>query len=332
MDETMLLHRILAALAVGEPLGEVLRLVTEMVAVPPLAIEGAALYDPSDGRFGSAAASGIGPAARLAIDTDDPELPWSAARVLAVDRADAPALVLVDDLPATVRGPLRDAGYLECWTSPVVLDGDRVVGALVALTLETTLPGATMRQRMRRARDVAELAFVRRDHEDQLRHAALHDGLTKIPNRTRFFDALEHGVGQRGGPQTGVAYLDLDGFKPLNDTHGHPFGDRVLVEVAHRIDGALRPHDLAARLGGDEFAVLLEDLHSPDEAAQVARRLLDVVQAPMVIDGVTATVGVSIGLAVGPSGGDRSALLNDADQAMYEAKRAGRGSLRIVTA
>jgi diguanylate cyclase (GGDEF)-like protein len=257
-------------------------------------------------------------------------LPWITAVADGALGARVQATVsLVPDLPPEVGAPLAAAGYLECWATPIVVN-NRVTGALAAASRATTLPGTTMRQRLRRARDVSELAFIRRDYEDQLRHAAMHDRLTNIPNRARSFDALEHGVGQRGGPLTGVLYLDLDGFKPLNDTYGHAFGDDVLVEVANRINGALRPHDLAARLGGDEFAVLLEGLTDHEEADAIAERLCAVVAAPMDIAGVRASVGVSIGAAIGPTEGDRATLLNAADQAMYEAKRAGKGAVRTV--
>ncbi len=332
MDETMHLHRILAAMATGDPLSETLRLVTEMVGVPPLHLDTAVLHDRSEdgSRFTTVAAGALAGTVRQLLADPPDGAPWAADRLEPVGRADAPLLTLVEDLPVAAR-QLLSGTHHECWVSPLGNDASGVIGVLVVVTRQPTLPGTTIRQRMRRARDVCELAFVQRDHEDQLRHAALHDGLTNIPNRARFFDALEHGVGRRGGPLTGVLYLDLDGFKPLNDTHGHGFGDRVLVEVASRIDGALRPHDLAARLGGDEFAVLLEDLGDEVEAAAIADRVLAAVSAPLDIDGVAAAVGASVGVAVGSSTGDRARLLHAADQAMYEAKRAGAGTVRVTT-
>jgi diguanylate cyclase (GGDEF)-like protein/PAS domain S-box-containing protein len=331
MDETMLLHRILEALATGQPLGAVLRLVTEMVEVPPLDIEVAVLYDPDEeGGFLSRAAHSASDAMNKAFDLADADLPWNAllANTSEVDR-DTVGLTLVPELPPSVRTMLVDEGYLECWVTALVVDG-RVVGALVTLSRSPTLPGRTVRMRMLRARDVSELAFVRMDYEDQLRHAAMHDRLTNIANRARFLDALEHGIGQTVGPLTGVLFLDLDGFKPLNDQYGHAFGDAVLVHVAQRIDASVRANELAARLGGDEFAVLIEGLRDPEDARTLAERLCDSLNEPIDVDGTVAQVSVSIGVAVGPSSADRTVLLAAADQAMYDAKRAGKAGVRLT--
>jgi diguanylate cyclase (GGDEF)-like protein/PAS domain S-box-containing protein len=331
MDETMLLHRILEALATSQSLSSVLRLVTAMVEVPPLHIEVAVLHDLDDEGHFRAHASGIASDAMLAaLDLPDPDLPWNAL-VLDGDGVDRTivGLTLVPDLPPSVRDALVAEGYLECWVTSLMVDG-RIVGALVTLSRQRTLPGRTVRMRMYRARDVSELAFIRRDHEEQLRHAAMHDRLTKIANRARFIDALEHGVGQQVGPLTGVLFLDLDGFKPLNDGYGHAFGDAVLVEVARRIDASVRTNELAARLGGDEFAVLIEGLRDAGDASALAERLCVALSEPMTINDVTASVSVSIGVAVGPSGQDRAVLLAAADQAMYEAKRAGKGTVRLA--
>jgi len=324
MDETMLLHRILETLATGQPLGSVLRLVTEMVAVPPLHIDVAVLYDiDEDGTFRSRASHATSEAMAKALDTPDPSLPWNtlATHPEHFDR-NAVDLTLVPDLPVSVRDMLIDEGYLECWVTSLVTESS-LVGALVTLSRSRTLPGRTVRMRMYRARDVSELAFVRKDYEDQLRYAAMHDRLTNIANRARFLDALERGIGQQVGPLAGVLFLDLDGFKPLNDQHGHAFGDAVLVEVARRIDASVRTNELAARLGGDEFAVLIEGLRDADDAHALGERLAEAIGQPMTIDGITASVSASIGVAVGPATEDRTVLLAAADQAMYEAKRAG---------
>jgi len=177
-------------------------------------------------------------------------------------------------------------------------------------------------------RDVTE----RRSFEEQLRDQAFHDPLTGLANRALLADRIEHALrrSQRRGATPSLLYLDLDDFKRINDTLGHPVGDRVLVEVARRIAGAIRAGDTAARLGGDEFAILADETRSVEEAVAVADRILADLRAPIDVDGTAVTIEASIGV-VRPEarGTDPSDLLRDADIAMYEAKREARGSYRI---
>jgi diguanylate cyclase (GGDEF)-like protein/PAS domain S-box-containing protein len=168
---------------------------------------------------------------------------------------------------------------------------------------------------------------IRERAEAELRVQALHDALTGLPNRTLLNDRLASAVSgaQRQNVALSVLLLDLDGFKEVNDTWGHHVGDLVLVEVAARLSGALRESDTAARLGGDEFVVLLPG--TPIEGAlEAAKTLVELIAAPITIDGNSRTVGASIGISAFPDDG-RSAevLLARADTAMYEAKRAGGG-------
>jgi diguanylate cyclase (GGDEF)-like protein len=177
-------------------------------------------------------------------------------------------------------------------------------------------------------RDVTE----RRTFEEQLREQAFHDPLTGLANRALLADRIEHALrrSRRGGGIPSLLYLDIDDFKRINDTLGHPVGDRVLVEVARRIEGALRAGDTAARLGGDEFAVLVDDSRSIDEAVSIADRVLADLRAPIDVTDASLTVQASIGLVrpVG-RGSDPADLLRDADIAMYEAKREARGGYRV---
>jgi diguanylate cyclase (GGDEF)-like protein/PAS domain S-box-containing protein len=183
------------------------------------------------------------------------------------------------------------------------------------------------------ARLVGSLTDVddRRRLEERLRHGALYDELTALPNRTFFLERLECSFDQHlHHPTTGFAvlYCDLDGFKEINDTLGHAVGDLLLTAVAARITEAVRADDLAARLGGDEFAVLLSDL-GPDQDAlvdQVATRIEQSVSSPYLVEGHQVQVGVSIGVA--SSDGRHptaSALLRHADQEMYRAKTLSAG-------
>ncbi len=132
-------------------------------------------------------------------------------------------------------------------------------------------------------RDVTE----RRELEEQLRHQAFYDPLTGLANRARFTDRLEHELRRsaRHGRPVAVLFMDLDDFKSVNDAHGHPVGDRLLVDVAMRLEMSLRPGDTAARFGGDEFAILLDEIRDAEEAMDVGGRIIEALRAPFALDG-----------------------------------------------
>jgi diguanylate cyclase (GGDEF)-like protein len=158
----------------------------------------------------------------------------------------------------------------------------------------------------------------------RLRHQALHDGLTGLPNRTALYQRVVRVVGsvRSFGGLAGLLLIDLDRFKEVNDTLGHDQGDRLLRDVADRLRGALRRGDTLARLGGDEFAVLLHDLPDRAGAVELASRLLRALEEPFVVRGVTVQLEASVGVALCPDHGtDVTALVRRADVAMYEAKR-----------
>ncbi|HEY4631515.1 MAG TPA: EAL domain-containing protein, partial [Blastococcus sp.] len=163
------------------------------------------------------------------------------------------------------------------------------------------------------------------DLKEQLRHQALHDPLTGLPNRTLFLDRVRHAVDAAGRTQVwpSVLYLDLDGFKPVNDTFGHEAGDVLLRTVADRLRGCLRPADTAARLGGDEFVVLLNGPIDRLGVARVVERIRAQLDVPVLLgEGVVTTVGASIGVALGDVETlDADTLVRHADVAMYAAKR-----------
>src|SRR4051812_21804962 len=165
------------------------------------------------------------------------------------------------------------------------------------------------------------------DLKEQLRHQALHDALTGLPNRTLFLDRARQAVDLAGRSHVwpAVLYIDLDGFKPVNDTFGHDAGDQLLRTVANRIRGCLRPADTAARLGGDEFAILLNGPIDQAGVARVMARIRSQLDVPVDLgDGRIATVGMSVGVALGGEGvEDADALIRQADIAMYSAKRGG---------
>jgi diguanylate cyclase (GGDEF)-like protein len=161
----------------------------------------------------------------------------------------------------------------------------------------------------------------------RLRHLALHDELTGLPNRTLLYERVEDAT--RSGEPAALLLIDLDRFKEVNDTLGHDHGDRLLEEVARRLERALRRDDTLARLGGDEFAVLLRDVPDRAAAVELAGRLQDALERPFTLNGVVAILEASIGIAHCPDhGSDVNLLVQRADVAMYDAKR---GRTRIET-
>jgi diguanylate cyclase (GGDEF)-like protein len=163
----------------------------------------------------------------------------------------------------------------------------------------------------------------------ELEHIANHDALTGLPNRQLLADRMKQAMAraQRNKEQLALLFLDLDGFKPVNDSLGHEAGDVVLHEVAERLSAVMRGEDTLARVGGDEFVILLSDLsgNARDAAELVANKCLAVFQQPFVIYGQSCQLGVSIGIVIGNGDCSSDKLLIAADQAMYQAKESGRG-------
>jgi diguanylate cyclase (GGDEF)-like protein len=157
----------------------------------------------------------------------------------------------------------------------------------------------------------------------RLRHLALHDALTGLPNRTLFHERVERAIkGMRPDRTVAVLLVDLDRFKEVNDTLGHDHGDELLKVVAERLGGALRQGDTLARLGGDEFAVVLTDLPHRGAAAETAGRLHDALRRPFGLRGIAVELDASVGVALSPEHGrDVTTLIQRADVAMYDAKR-----------
>ena len=168
--------------------------------------------------------------------------------------------------------------------------------------------------------------------EQQLRHDALHDRLTGLPNRAFFVERVRVAVERaRRNPDEcfGVLFLDLDNFKAVNESFGHVAGDELLLEVSRRFTGCLRSLDMLARLGGDEFALLLENIREPSDAARVAERLQASLQAPINLGEDEAYTSVSLGIAVHNDDDHPQHLLRSADLALYRAKEQGRGRFQV---
>ena len=180
--------------------------------------------------------------------------------------------------------------------------------------------------------DITEI----KEHEQQLHFNAHHDALTGLPNRVLLADRLHQAMAQsrRRGQQLAVIYLDLDGFKEVNDRHGHAVGDQLLTALAHGLRQALREGDTLARLGGDEFVAVMQDLEDPQQMLAVVSRVLAAAARPVSVGSAVVQVSASVGVTTYPQRGeptevDADQLLRQADQAMYQAKLAGKGRFHV---
>ena len=173
----------------------------------------------------------------------------------------------------------------------------------------------------------------RRKAEQQLRHDALHDALTGLPNRLLFLDRLERAMQRRENNKKrgfAVMFLDVDRFKMINDSQGHPFGDKVLIEVSKKLLGCIRSADTLARMGGDEFAILLMDTADAYAVANVANRIQEELSVSMEIDDSLVNTGISIGVVIeSKEYKDPEEYLRDADIAMYQAKSLGKARYEV---
>ena len=177
---------------------------------------------------------------------------------------------------------------------------------------------------------ILDMSVVRSLHQ-QLEYQAVTDPLTGLLNRRGFYQAVESALvrNERADKAQALLYLDLDGFKRINDNHGHDAGDWALRWVAEQLKAGLRPFDVVARMGGDEFTALLDNLDYPEQAAKVAEKLMERIAMEQTVDGVHISLGVSIGIATYPEcGANLDSLLRAADIAMYAAKQAGRQQYR----
>jgi diguanylate cyclase (GGDEF)-like protein/PAS domain S-box-containing protein len=220
-----------------------------------------------------------------------------------------------------------------CWSVPVFGSSGEVLATFALYARETRGPDEREQRLVELATYLVGLAIERWREQEQLRYRAGHDPLTGLPNRTRFLDRLEHALARaaRDPRCVAVLFVDLDGFKQVNDAFGHQAGDELLAQVAQRLQRSVRVADTVARFAGDEFTVLLEDLQSLQEAVAVAERMLQVIAQPFTVAGSTVRISASIGIAGSrPELADPGALLLAADQALYAAKRAGKARYLVA--
>jgi diguanylate cyclase (GGDEF)-like protein len=232
----------------------------------------------------------------------------------------APAAAAFAALAAAAGAAIRDR--------PAVVGAVAMGGAVTLIFVVFRRFAAQIRESLQDAsagqeRLETDLAAAE-EAKEEYRSLAYHDGLTGLPNRTLFHDRLGLAIthSSRAQGRLALLYLDIDDFKGVNDSFGHGYGDRVLVELGCRISGVLRAEDTVARVGGDEFVVLLAEVAEAGDAARVAVKVLDAVRHPFRVDGHDVTIAASVGMSVYPDDGTSADdLVRHADGAMYRDKQ-----------
>jgi len=243
--------------------------------------------------------------------------------------------------PRIIKGEhLTRAFYKEMWDT--ILSGQEWHGVFHNRTKSGTLvwEAASISPIRDDAGNVTHFVGVKEDItelkrlQEELDHQARHDPLTGLPNRLMFKDRLQQtlALARRHHTLAALLYLDLDGFKPINDTYGHDAGDLLLTEVGRRLQGCVRASDTVARMGGDEFTVLLNDVGSVEATRRVVATIAAALAEPVRLGSNEIHIAASIGVAHFPADGDvEDALLTAADSAMYVAKREGRAGCRFAS-
>jgi diguanylate cyclase (GGDEF)-like protein/PAS domain S-box-containing protein len=243
--------------------------------------------------------------------------------------------ILQDPLWSDYRYLAEKHEYRSCWSTPILSHHREVLGVFAMYSKSVREPTEEEIELIAFTTRIAGIAIARKRAEDQIYFMANHDALTGLPNRALLEDRLEQAIlyAERYNRWVTVVFIDLDNFKPVNDTLGHNAGDMLLKTVANRLTGCLRAHDTVVRLGGDEFVVVLFD--QPADIAlvsQTIQRLREAITEPVELDGHRLTVTASIGIANCPKDGETAAmLLANADAAMYHAKELGRGGFQFYS-
>ena len=275
-----------------------------------------------------------------AISVSDYEMTWCADYAYALEAMLAPIhdVILLDyeHAPEVCEELLRSASAHGC-TTPILCLTAKANLKLDRAAIKAGAADYLVKDRL--DEDVIErtirYAIDRKNAETELARLAHYDALTGIPNRLLFNDRLDRALqrADRGDSPFALLYLDLDGFKAVNDAYGHDMGDKLVQGIAERLSQCIRRTDSVARIGGDEFTVLLEKTTSTNDTVIIAQKIIDVITEPFDINGQQLRVGSSIGIAVYPEAGrDASTLIKHADMAMYEAKAMQGSNYRFFTA
>ena len=315
------LSRTIELLASGTPVDELMPVIVRL-----------AEHSMGGGRVGAAVAWTNGERTEVVTSHQHPPLDRRLADVARTvwtqDIREPTVITDLDDPILGEAGPIAAAeGFRGAFIMPIAAPGSSsVIASMVAWGTSTVDFHASDQTQVHVALRLAALAIA--DHRTKLalRWAASHDPLTGLANRAEFSRLLDDAADR---PLV-LLYIDLDDFKPINDQHGHPTGDLVLVEVAQRIAATIGPRDVVGRLGGDEFAVLCPDTDDPDHGRQLGQRIIARLGAPIRAADIDLHVGASVGVAIGAHPLIPSVLAARADSALYEAKRSGKNTVRLA--
>ncbi len=249
---------------------------------------------------------------------------WRKAPVVVEDIDSDPLWERFKQLPLAL-------GLVACWSSPITLHDGRVAGSFAFYYRQRRGPSTWHEHIVRACVSLCVIALERHEATARIARLAYYDSLTGLPNRARLREEMERRFDRAEPPQAALLFLDIDHFKDVNDTLGHPVGDSFLREIARRIEGVAQPGDMVSRHGGDEFVVVLAEAGA-DRAEAVARQLLDAIDAAVEVEGIALPASASIGISLCPGDGtDSATLLRNADTAMYRAKSEGRSTYRFFT-
>ena len=326
-DERWYLDQVLDAIAGSAPLPDTLDLLVKVMGAEILEAEGVVLYrEPGTGHLVSRSAPGLGRYQRGTLRSETS--PWTTA----METGEAQVVPLAD-LPDQLALEARERGHLWCWAWPVSESGE-ATGCLVLWRRLDERIDHTCKASLDRLGRLTALVFERESAAAALRYAAHHDALTGLANRASFFQDLQDALDDPlSGPLIGVLYIDLDGFKPVNDKLGHGVGDALLQAVGERMRRVVRESDLVARIGGDEFTVLCPDIADTRVLEDLAERLVTAVREPIEIGDLGVTVGASVGIAAAaPASCSIDVLIEAADRALYRVKDGNKGGWELASA
>jgi diguanylate cyclase (GGDEF)-like protein len=275
----------------------------------------------------------------LAAQASLPSTLADSLQQIATGNLDAPECVALDQKGIRAVGDLRQVydpwsellranGVQSVWTAPIFAAGDRPLGTISVYSLLMHPPGESDIELLQTNCQLASLILERHQMNEELIYRAYHDSLTGLGNRRLGKKGLESAIqrAQRDGRDVGVLWIDLDKFKEINDTYGHPAGDFVLREIAHRLITRMRRSDTVARMGGDEFMVVVERMEERDNAELIATELLKILAQPIQMGETQLSVTASIGISAYPEDGNSADVLEQrADLAMHDAKFVGLG-------